>query len=370
MTNNQYTQRKRKASTDRDRTISAKNYVLNTGKKEEKEISDNRFYEKFKELESKMNLKLEELKSMIGDSKKKEEYYKKNNDIRHLDLSIINLEEKNKKLESKITHLSKKNEKDEQIIIDLNNNINKLKREGRKNKEDIFSLKKKNQKYQEDIFSLKKKNQEYQEDIFSLKIKNEEYQKDIYELKRERERQRKIDDNLSLKIEDNKIYINELLIKNENLENEVSNLKSFVYKAKLRQLLKKLFEYIIKTYYNNCMQYDKKKDKLLFIYAPNNLRGKTNKDVKALNKILEIIFKVSKRCDYSIHFVDEDVFKKNKYKFKSNIVVFSTTYDFFHHFDILEYEKIVLKYIPKEYFTIINDSNFEPKVPDLLSYCK
>ena len=368
MSNNQYTQRKRKASTDSDRTISAKNYVLNTGKKEEKEISDNRFYEKFKELESKMNLKLEELKSMIGDSKKKEEYYKKNNDIRHLDLSIINLEEKNKKLESKITHLSKKNEKDEQIIIDLNNNINKLKREGRKNKEDIFSLKKKNQKYQEDIFSLKKKNQEYQEDIFSLKIKNEEYQKDIYELKRERERQRKINDNLSLKIEDNKIYINELLIKNENLENEVSNLKNFVFKAKLRKLLKKLLEYIIKTYYNNCMKYDKKKDKLLFIYAPNNLRGEAKKDVKALNKILEIIFKVSKRCDYSIHFVDEDVFKNNK--FKSNIVVFSTTYDFFHHFDILEYEKIVLKYIPKEYFTIINDSNFEPKVPDLLSYCK
>ena len=57
------------------------------------------------------------------------------------------------------------------------------------------------------------------------------------------------------------------------------------------------------------MKYDKEEDKLLFIYTPNNVGGKTNKDVKALNKILEIIFKVSKRCDYSIHFVDEDVFK-------------------------------------------------------------
>ena len=354
MSNNQYTQRKRKASNDSDKTISAENYVLNTGKKEEKEISDNRLYEKFKELESKMNSKLKELKSMIEDSKEKGEYYKKNNDIRHLDLSIINLEEKNKKLESKITYLSKKNENDEQIIIDLNNNINKLKREGRKNKEDISNLKKKSQEYQKEIFNLKKKNQEYQEDI--------------YELNKERERQRKIIDNLSLKIEDNKININELLIKNENLENEVSNLKNFVFKAKLRKLLKKLLEYIVKTYYNNCLKYDKKEDKLLFIYAPNNVRGEINKDVNALNKILEIIFKVSKRCDYSIHFVDEDVFNQKRYK--SNIVVFSTTYDFFHYFGILEYEKIVLKYIPEEYFRIINNSSFEPKVPDLLSYCK
>ena len=57
----------------------------------------------------------------------------------------------------------------------------------------------------------------------------------------------------------------------------------------------------------------------------------------------------------------------DKKKSKQSIIVFPTTYDFFKYFDIPKLEPILLKYIPKKYFTIIDNSDFETKIPDLLS---
>ena len=162
--------------------------------------------------------------------------------------------------------------------------------------------------------------------------------------------------------------IDELRNEIKYLKRKIEELEYFELKLKLRKLLKNLLEYLIKNYFKSCMAYNEKSGKLWFKSAPKNIYEKNikNKDqdisIFALNKILKIIFHYSKKNDCAVHFINKEVMDKKKSK--QSIIVFPTTYDFFKYFDIPKLEPILLKYIPKKYFTIIDNSDFETKIPD------
>ena len=165
--------------------------------------------------------------------------------------------------------------------------------------------------------------------------------------------------------------INELINKNKELGQKVDELYRFSFSAKLRKLLKKLLEYIIKKYIRY-MKYEKDKNTLYFIESPiQGLYGrKANETINALNEILGIIFSYSKKSDYTIHFVSKKA-EKNKV-FKEDIIVFEKYKNFSEFFKLSKNcEKILINLIPEKYFTIIDNSDFEKKIPYLISkLCK
>ena len=165
--------------------------------------------------------------------------------------------------------------------------------------------------------------------------------------------------------------INELINKNKELGQKVDELDRFSFSAKLRKLLKKLLEYIIKKYIRY-MKYEKDKNKLYFIESPiQGLYGrKANETINALNEILGIIFSYSKKSDYTIHFVSKKA-EKNKV-FKEDIIVFEKYKNFSEFFKLSKNcEKILINLIPEKYFTIIDNSDFKKKIPYLISkLCK
>ena len=155
--------------------------------------------------------------------------------------------------------------------------------------------------------------------------------------------------------------INELINKNKELGQKVDELDRFSFSAKLRKLLKKLLEYIIKKYIRY-MKYEKDKNTLYFIESPiQGLYGrKANETINALNEILGIIFSYSKKSDYTIHFVSKKA-EKNKV-FKEDIIVFEKYKNFSEFFKLSKNcEKILINLIPEKYFTIIDNSDFEKK---------
>ena len=165
--------------------------------------------------------------------------------------------------------------------------------------------------------------------------------------------------------------INELINKNKELGQKVDELDRFSFSVKLRKLLKKLLEYIIKKYIRY-MKYEKDKNKLYFIESPiQGLYGrKANETINALNEMLGIIFSYSKKSDYTIHFVSKKA-EKNKV-FKEDIIVFEKYKNFSEFFKLSKNcEKILINLIPEKYFTIIDNSDFEKKIPYLISkLCK
>ena len=165
--------------------------------------------------------------------------------------------------------------------------------------------------------------------------------------------------------------INELINKNKELGQKVDELDRFSFSAKLRKLLKKLLEYIIKKYIRY-MKYEKDKNTLYFIESPiQGLYGrKANETINALNEILGIIFSYSKKSDYTIHFVSKKA-EKNKV-FKEDIIVFEKYKNFSEFFKLSKNcEKILINLIPEKYFTIIDNSDFKKKIPYLISkLCK
>ena len=165
--------------------------------------------------------------------------------------------------------------------------------------------------------------------------------------------------------------INELINKNKELGQKVDELDRFSFSAKLRKLLKKLLEYIIKKYIRY-MKYEKDKNTLYFIESPiQGLYGrKANETINALNEMLGIIFSYSKKSDYTIHFVSKKA-EKNKV-FKEDIIVFEKYKNFSEFFKLSKNcEKILINLIPEKYFTIIDNSDFKKKIPYLISkLCK
>ena len=129
-------------------------------------------------------------------------------------------------------------------------------------------------------------------------------------------------------------------------------------------------EDILIRYYDSYMEYNKANNKLYFIKIPKilhegNRKTETEYIKNALNLILDMIFYKTKSFDYCLHFVCKDT-KENKMLRKNNNV-FNNCEEFFQYFGISRYKEILIKIIPEYYFTTIDNSSFEPKIPDLLS---
>ena len=216
------------------------------------------------------------------------------------------------------------------------------------------------------IYDLKKEKNSILKYIYYLKDENENLKKEMKDLKNENSL-------LKLQTKRDEENIDELFYDVDALRSEVKELSRFVFKAKLRKLLKKLLEYILKNYFNSYMIYNGRDKRVSFKKAPEILKiyGESEDDSKAaLNEILYIIFHYSKIIDYTLHFANKDAIEKKA--IKKNIVVFQKYEDFFDYFKISEKNaKILIKVIPKEYFMNINDAGFDEKLSTLLyKYCK
>ena len=267
------------------------------------------------------------------------------------------------------------------------NDLNKIKREEKKKQENNNSF---HPSKKEDIINLLQlQEQKFNEKINDLKIeKKNDYDyfqyliKDLNSTIDALINGREIDKNIINKLimekeidkkerEIDREIINELINKNKELGQKVDELYRFSFSAKLRKLLKKLLEYIIKKYIRY-MKYEKDKNKLYFIESPiQGLYGrKANETINALNEILGIIFSYSKKSDYTIHFVSKKA-EKNKV-FKEDIIVFEKYKNFSEFFKLSKNcEKILINLIPEKYFTIIDNSDFKKKIPYLISkLCK
>ena len=267
------------------------------------------------------------------------------------------------------------------------NDLNKIKREEKKKQENNNSF---HPSKKEDIINLLQlQEQKFNEKINDLKIeKKNDYDyfqyliKDLNSTIDALINGREIDKNIINKLimekeidkkerEIDREIINELINKNKELGQKVDELDRFSFSAKLRKLLKKLLEYIIKKYIRY-MKYEKDKNKLYFIESPiQGLYGrKANETINALNEILGIIFSYSKKSDYTIHFVSKKA-EKNKV-FKEDIIVFEKYKNFSEFFKLSKNcEKILINLIPEKYFTIIDNSDLEKKIPYLISkLCK
>ena len=160
--------------------------------------------------------------------------------------------------------------------------------------------------------------------------------------------------------------IRELNSRINNLEGKVEELSKLAFNAQIRKLLNKLLEYLLNAYYKSCMNFNKETNKLSFQRVPDILNKENSQNLlKALNKILEIIFTKTKEIDYSLHFVSKDAMKFKSYK--QEIVVFNNYEEFCQYFGISQYKDIIIKIIPEYYLTTINNSNFESKISYLLS---
>ena len=267
------------------------------------------------------------------------------------------------------------------------NDLNKIKREEKKKQENNNSF---HPSKKEDIINLLQlQEQKFNEKINDLKIeKKNDYDyfqyliKDLNSTIDALINEREIDKNIINKLimekeidkkerEIDREIINELINKNKELGQKVDELDRFSFSAKLRKLLKKLLEYIIKKYIRY-MKYEKDKNTLYFIESPiQGLYGrKANETINALNEILGIIFSYSKKSDYTIHFVSKKA-EKNKV-FKEDIIVFEKYKNFSEFFKLSKNcEKILINLIPEKYFTIIDNSDLEKKIPYLISkLCK
>ena len=321
MSSNQYTKKKR-----------------NSPYKEDSSITE--------EVESSETEEYNDLNKIKREEKKKQEnnnsfHPSKKEDI----INLLQLQEQ--KFNEKINDLKieKKNDYDyfQYLIKDLNSTIDALINEREIDKNIINKLIMEKEIDKKEIFYLKN---EINKLIMEKEID-----------KKEREIDREI--------------INELINKNKELGQKVDELDRFSFSAKLRKLLKKLLEYIIKKYIRY-MKYEKDKNKLYFIESPiQGLYGrKANETINALNEILGIIFSYSKKSDYTIHFVSKKA-EKNKV-FKEDIIVFEKYKNFSEFFKLSKNcEKILINLIPEKYFTIIDNSDFEKKIPYFISkLCK
>jgi len=239
--------------------------------------------------------------------------------------SDVNINEGFQMLKKQINELNEKIQLGTKDMNFLKNKVYNLDFENMKLKNDI-------NKFKIEINTVKLENKELKELIKELQIKNE-----ILEIKN------KTLENKNEILE----YNNRMLeIKCISLENKVDSLLKFVFKAKLRKLLKKLLQYIVK-YYKNYVLYNTFENEITFIEAPfvEGLRGYDIK--KALNKMLNIIFTNIKKNNFTIHFVDKAAME-NKAP-KKEIEVFRESKDFFEYFEIPKYQELIIKKLIPDY---------------------
>ena len=221
----------------------------------------------------------------------------------------------------------------------LNNKINDLKKQNSRQNKTIALLKYKTRRQDEKITKFEIESGIKEGKIIRLEINNERQREKIIKLEINNERQEEKIINQGNKIRD--------------LEDKVKSLSIYVFKAKLRKLLKKLLEYIVKKYFH-FIRFNKHENKIYFKFAPY-ISGLTEYEIiTALNSMLKVIFHNITLNNYLIHFVDEQAFFNESAK--KDIKVFSKSENFFEYFHIsMLHEKIIKELIPEHYFTTINN---------------
>ena len=108
------------------------------------------------------------------------------------------------------------------------------------------------------------------------------------------------------------------------------------------------------------MGYNEIKKKVYFRRSPKYIKGETVGTItKALNHMLEILFYETKEGDYLVHFVNPNAKLGNRFHEQEKL--FKNSKDFFIHFGLSQYENILNQIIPEEYFTTIDNLDFEKK---------
>ena len=192
-----------------------------------------------------------------------------------------------------------------------------------------------------------------------LKDKIDEDRKYINQLLFQREEDKRKNDDLIFNKIKNEYYMNELLMENKSLKDrmkrmeiKLSDLVKYEFEIKLRKLLKKLIGYILDTYYDDYVGYNEIKKKLYFRRSPKYIKGETvGTIIEALNYMLEILFYETKEGN----------------RFHEQEKLFKNSKDFFIHFGLSQYENILNQIIPEEYFTTIDNLDFEKKISNLIN---
>ena len=225
------------------------------------------------------------------------------------------------------------------IYEKLYKEINKLKKYNARLNNKINDLKKQNSRQNKTIDLLNYKTRRQDEKITKFEIESGIKEGKIIRLEINNERQEEKIISQGKKIRD--------------LEDKVKSLSIYVFKAKLRKLLKKLLEYIVKNYFH-FIRFNKHENKIYFKFAPY-ISGLTEYEIiTALNSMLKVIFHNITLNNYIVHFVDEQAFFNESAK--KDIKVFSKSENFFEYFHIsMLHEKIIKELIPEHYFTTINN---------------
>lgn len=239
------------------------------------------------------------------------------------------------------------------IYEKLYKEINKLKKYNARLNNKINDLKKQNSRQNKTIALLKYKTRRQDEKITKFEIENGIKEGKIIRLEINNERQREKITKLEINNERQEEKIISQGNKIRDLEDKVKSLSIYVFKAKLRKLLKKLLEYIVKKYFH-FIRFNKHENKIYFKFAPY-ISGLTEYEIiTALNSMLKVIFHNITLNNYIIHFVDEQAFFNESAK--KDIEVFSKSENFFEYFHIsMLHEKIIKELIPEHYFTTINN---------------
>ena len=225
------------------------------------------------------------------------------------------------------------------IYEKLYKEINKLKKYNARLNNKINDLKKQNSRQNKTIDLLNYKTRRQDEKITKFEIESGIKEGKIIRLEINNERQEE-----KIISQGNKI---------RDLEDKVKSLSIYVFKVKLRKLLKKLLEYIVKNYFH-FIRFNKHENKIYFKFAPY-ISGLTEYEIiTALNSMLKVIFHNITLNNYIVHFVDEQAFFNESAK--KDIKVFSKSENFFEYFHIsMLHEKIIKELIPEHYFTTINN---------------
>ena len=239
------------------------------------------------------------------------------------------------------------------IYEKLYKEINKLKKYNARLNNKINDLKKQNSRQNKTIALLKYKTRRQDEKITKFEIESGIKEGKIIRLEINNERQREKITKLEINNERQEEKIISQGNKIRDLEDKVKSLSIYVFKAKLRKLLKKLLEYIVKKYFH-FIRFNKHENKIYFKFAPY-ISGLTEYEIiTALNSMLKVIFHNITLNNYIIHFVDEQAFFNESAK--KDIKVFSKSENFFEYFHIsMLHEKIIKELIPEHYFTTINN---------------
>ena len=239
------------------------------------------------------------------------------------------------------------------IYEKLYKEINKLKKYNARLNNKINDLKKQNSRQNKTIALLKYKTRRQDEKITKFEIESGIKEGKIIRLEINNERQREKITKLEINNERQEEKIISQGNKIRDLEDKVKSLSIYVFKAKLRKLLKKLLEYIVKKYFH-FIRFNKHENKIYFKFAPY-ISGLTEYEIiTALNSMLKVIFHNITLNNYIVHFVDEQAFFNESAK--KDIKVFSKSENFFEYFHIsMLHEKIIKELIPEHYFTTINN---------------